>query len=102
MSHLWDIVQAHHRDFGPSYSEIARRMGVGVQTLFNWRDRAIKEVPTERVLRALSEVTRTPLSRVLGAALLDAGWPPDVVREAGYDLPGDPVTEPSPTHGQTG
>lgn len=88
MSHLWDIVQAHRDRYGPSVSEVARRMGVGAQTLFNWRDRPLLAVPTVRVLRALSDVTGTPYREVLKAALIDAGYevadesPPEAQRHA--------------------
>ena len=74
MSELWKIVQAHRDRYGPSVSEVARRMGVGSQTLFNWRDRPMRELPTRRVLVALSEVTGEPYQNVLRAALLDAGY----------------------------
>ena len=74
MSHLWDIVQAHRDRYGPSVSEVARRMGVGAQTLFNWRDRPLASLPNRRTLIALAEVTNTPYNDVLRAALIDAGY----------------------------
>lgn len=74
MSHLWDIVQAHHDRYGPSVSEMARRMDVGPQTLFNWRDRPLRALPSRRVLLALAEVTNTNYDDVLRAALLDSGY----------------------------
>jgi transposase-like protein len=74
MGHLWDIVEAHHDRYGPSVSEIARRMDVGSQTLFNWRDRPMRELPRKRLLEALAEVTGRSYDEVLRAALLDIGY----------------------------
>lgn len=74
MSELWNIVQSHRDRYGPSVSEVARRMRVGTQTLFNWRDRPLATLPSRRVLIALSEVTNTPYRDVLQAALHDAGY----------------------------
>lgn len=92
MSHLWDIVQTHHDRYGPSVSEIARRMDVGPQTLFNWRDRELRAMPSRRVLLALAEVTGTPYHDVLRAALQDAG----------YEVAGDPENSGDRSQPRTG
>jgi hypothetical protein len=86
MSHLWGIVQAHHDRYGPSISEIARRMDVGSQTLFNWRDRPLRELPSRRVLIALASVTGVSYRDVLRAALLDTGYETEGTIE--FDVPG--------------
>lgn len=77
MSELWAIVEAHHREYGPTYSEIARRMGTTSQTLFNWRDRESRQMPHRETLKALSRATRQPLERVIAAAVADV-YGPDV------------------------
>lgn len=71
MSELWSIVEEHSREYGPTTSAIARRMGTTSQTLFNWRDRELREMPHRDTLRALSRVTRRPLESVIAAAVAD-------------------------------
>ncbi len=71
MSELWSIVEEHSREYGPTTSAIARRMGTTSQTLFNWRDRELREMPHQDTLRALSDVTRRPLESVIAAAVTD-------------------------------
>lgn len=82
MGHLWDIVQAHRDAYGPSVSEIARRIGMSSSGVHAWNNRGIRAMPESKNLRKLAEVTGRPYREVLRAALLDAGyeteetWPP--------------------------
>lgn len=74
MGQLWNIVQAHRDRYGPSVSEVARRMDTGPQTLFNWRDRELRSLPSFEVLQALARVTGLSYDVVLDAALDDIGY----------------------------
>ena len=74
MGHLWDIVQAHRDAYGPSVSEIARRIGMTPSGVHAWNSRGIKALPKRENLQELARLTHTPYRDVLRAALLDAGY----------------------------
>ncbi len=85
MGHLWDIVQAHQDAYGPSISEIARRIGMTPSGVHAWNNRGIRSLPKADNLRRLAELTNRPYRDVLRAALLDAGY--EVVENDGTDDP---------------
>lgn len=91
VGHLWAIVQAHQDRYGPSISEIARRIGMSSSGVHAWNKRGVKAIPRVENLRALSELTGVPYDDVLQAALLDAGFVEednDPPPEEGYHVKG--------------
>jgi transcriptional regulator with XRE-family HTH domain len=74
MGHLWDILQQHIDEqlYPPSYRQIAVKLGVQPQTLLNWRRPSA--LPSRANLKAIAELTRTPETDVLRAALIDTGY----------------------------
>lgn len=74
MGALWDIVQKHmdEQPYGASLRGVARKLDVSPTALSNWRDP--KALPQPAHLRALADLTGTAYSRVLDAALEDAGY----------------------------
>lgn len=76
MSHLVKLIDEYRDAHGaPSWSSIARAIGVAPQTISSWRKRGIKEPPDRETLRSLAEFIRKDYATVvLQAALLDAGW----------------------------
>src|SRR5690625_1288607 len=71
---LWDIVQKHmdEQPYGASLRGVARKLDLSPTALSNWRDP--KALPQPAHLRALADLTGTAYSRVLDAALEDAGY----------------------------
>lgn len=75
---LWQLIQAYVDEYGSTPSWVARQMGTTSQTLLNWRDRGVKDLPSDKSLRALARAIRQPYPTVLAAALIDAGrWTED-------------------------
>lgn len=74
MGKLWDIVQAHidAQPYGVSQRRLAASLGISPTALGNWREP--KALPDPVNLHALATLTGTPYSRVLDAALEDAGY----------------------------
>jgi transcriptional regulator with XRE-family HTH domain len=74
VGHLWDILQRHIDDqlYPPSYRQLATRLGVQPQTLINWKHPSA--LPSRANLKAIAELTRTPETEVLRAALIDTGY----------------------------
>lgn len=86
---LWRLVQAYMDECGATTSWIAQQMGTTSQTLYNWRDRGVKDLPSDKSLRRLATAIRQPYPTVLAAALIDAGrWTDDDGElELGHQLP---------------
>jgi hypothetical protein len=75
---LWKLIQAYLDEYGSTASWVARQMGTNSQTLYNWRDRGVKDLPSDKSLRRLAAAIRQPYATVLAAALIDAGrWTDD-------------------------
>lgn len=74
MGALWDIVQAHidAQPYGASLRGIAAKLNMSPTALGNWR--TLRAMPLPVHLRALANLTGTAYSRVLDAALEDAGY----------------------------
>jgi len=77
VSELYAIVQRHQDNFGPSASEIARRIGAAPQTVSSWKTRGLRALPEKKLLVALAQLTHTPYGDVLAAALRDTGYIPE-------------------------
>lgn len=77
MGYLWQIVQQHLDEYGVREAALARRMGTSAQTLNSWKKRGVRQLPSVKLLAALSRETRTTYTQVLTAALLDAKYLPD-------------------------
>ncbi|EHB58956.1 helix-turn-helix domain protein [Mycolicibacterium rhodesiae JS60] len=80
MRQLIAIVQAHMDEYGVSEAEVARRIGATPQTVNSWRNGEMKQLPRQRYLRALAEVTHTDYAGVLTAALADTGYLAEPIR----------------------
>jgi transcriptional regulator with XRE-family HTH domain len=80
MRQLISIVQAHMDEYGVSEAEVARRIGATPQTVNSWRNGEMKQLPRQRYLRALAEVTQTDYASVLTAALADTGYLAEPIR----------------------
>jgi len=77
MGQLFDLIEEHrdrHTPYPPSYKQIAERVGVSRQTLLNWRRPS--SLPTRKHLDSLAQIIGAPYTRVLDAALHDAGYLP--------------------------
>ncbi|TPW95741.1 helix-turn-helix domain-containing protein [Mycolicibacterium fortuitum] len=74
MRELIRIVQAHMDEYGVSEAEVARRIGATPQTVNQWRNGELKQLPRQKYLQALAELTRTDYVTVLSAALVDANY----------------------------
>lgn len=74
MGMLWDLIDGYRdrQEWPPSYRQIAGKIGVSPTALMNWR--TISRLPESEHLRALSDLIGVPYSRVLDAALGDAGY----------------------------
>ncbi len=74
MGRLWDILQQHVDEqlYPPSYRQLAAKLGVQPQTLLNWKHPSA--LPSRANLKAIAELTRTPETDVLRAALIDTGY----------------------------
>lgn len=68
------IVQAHMDKYGVSEAEVARRIGTTPQTVNSWRNGEMKQLPRQRYLQALAELTATDYLTVLVAALIDINY----------------------------
>ena len=71
---LWAIIQQYidSREYPPSESRVAERIGIGRSTLHNWKAGNVK-MPRVEHLRALAELTGIDYEDVLTAAYRDAG-----------------------------
>jgi hypothetical protein len=87
VSELYSIVQKHMDNFGPSASEIARRIGAAPQTVSSWKARGLRGLPEKRLLVALARLTHTPYGDVLTAALRDCGYLPEEAEQVGATRP---------------
>jgi transcriptional regulator with XRE-family HTH domain len=74
MRQLIQIVQTHMDEYGVSEAEVARRIGATPQTVNSWRNGEMKQLPRQRYLLGLAEVTQTDYASVLAAALADTGY----------------------------
>lgn len=74
MRELIGIVQAHMDQYGVSEAEIARRIGATPQTVNQWRNGELKQLPRQKYLQSLAELTKTDYVTVLSAALVDANY----------------------------
>lgn len=74
MGKLWEIVREHVDSsmYPPSERQVAKRLGISPTALANWRHP--KSLPAAENLRSLARLTGQPYSRVLDAALEDAGY----------------------------
>ena len=90
MSELYDIVQRHIDDHGPTAAWIARRIGMTPQGLDTWKHRGVK-LPNVKYLVALADLTGTPYRDVLSAALRDSRYLPEEVARDGAPMKQQPV-----------
>lgn len=70
------LIEAHKARTGVSDTELARRVGVSRQNLFNWRTTDLRGLPGREHLEQLARVVELPYEVVLDAALADAGYLP--------------------------
>lgn len=70
------LIEAHKERTGVSDTELARRIGVSRQNLFNWRTTTLRGLPAREHLERLARVLERPYEVVLDAALADAGYLP--------------------------
>ncbi|MCV7178629.1 helix-turn-helix domain-containing protein [Mycolicibacterium sphagni] len=80
MRQLIRIVQTYMDEYGVSEAEVARRIGATPQTVNSWRNGEMKQLPRQRYLRGLAEVTHTDYATVLAAALADTGYLSEPIR----------------------
>lgn len=91
MSELYDIVQRHIDEHGPTAAWIARRIGMTPQGLDTWKHRGVR-LPKVKYLVALADLTHTPYLDVLNAALRDSRYLPEEVARNGAPMNQQPVS----------
>jgi hypothetical protein len=69
---LWGHIRQWCDETGATPASVASRMGVSAQTLNNWRDKPMREVPRQASLLKLARAIRRPYEEILAAALVDA------------------------------
>jgi transcriptional regulator with XRE-family HTH domain len=90
MSHLLAIIDEYKDTHGaPSDSSIARAIGVAPQTVSNWRQRGMKQLPDRETLEALAHLTGADYALEII---------PAVMRDIGYLAGGE--SSPPPTRGR--
>ena len=73
-SYLVGLIDAHKAAYGVGDSELARRIGIARQNLHLWRAHGLRGLPARAALDCVSAELRLPYTRVLEAALRDAGY----------------------------
>lgn len=74
--HLWALIEEwmDSQTFRPSQSQLAEKIDVSRSTLSEWKYGT--SMPKPGALERLAEFTRMPHTRLLDAALKDAGYDP--------------------------
>lgn len=74
MADLWDLVQSYMDQHGSSQAWVARRIGTSPQTITNWKQHVVLELPNRDVLLALAELVGMSYEDVVQAGLNQAGY----------------------------
>lgn len=91
MTELTDLIDAYREDRQVSERAFSRSIGLSEGVLSAWKRRGIKDLPRVENLEAVADMIGVPYVQVLSAAMRDAGYADENIREL------RPPMEPLPT-----